>query len=241
MTTAETLGKRAARRYGWRPGVEHDLFTEPYLIDRLNEILADFARESGGFREEMTLDLKTVSAHPLSGRVIRLIGKSVRIDYDGDGEFGLEVGFKYEEELRHLYGPLENYDASSPSFYYTQRGNLADAAWQLMLFPASDTARADGIKFWARTSAPVLTAIGDKMPLQQNEEHLILPGFCVAFAETELSRGDNGAGAKLQYWAAAWEKSKEKMVDIVEDGLRAERRSVIYLSDDYGDDFSWAY
>lgn len=226
-TTVEDMMGRAARMYGWHAGVEHEVFTHKYFVDRLNERLAEMADKAGGWREEFTINLATTMNHALSLRVIRIIDNTVRVDYDNDAVFELEPQLISEDELRNSHGVLDSYDASSPSYYYTQRGSTSADPWNLMLFPKSDTAVTNGVKLWARTTATVITAIGDNLPLQQGEERILMPGLMYSFAQTELNRGVKGA--PVGYWQDEWKKALDDMIDRVEDGMRGSHRRVKHL------------
>jgi len=225
-TTWETVRKRACRRYGLAPEVEDALLSVPLFLDRVNELLQELAQVGGGFREEFTLDLPTTAAVALSSRVLRVLDGTVRVDADGDGVFETEPEYAQEEELRACYGALENQPAGVPAYYYLQRGSAADAMVSLVLHPRAETARTGGLKVACRTSPAAVTAAADTLPLQAHEERFLIPGICLALAETELSRGRRDA--PLALWDGRWEKALTDYADSVEDSTRSNSRRVIY-------------
>src|SRR5438067_341989 len=70
--------------------------------------------------------------------------------------------------------------------------------------------------------------------LQLGEERFLVPGICLALAETELSRGRRDAPVAL--WADRWERALTQYADVVEESLRGNRRHVRFVPDnfDYG-------
>jgi hypothetical protein len=230
--TVQTLMDRAKRRVGLVTGMEDDLLTQQLFLDRVNEILQEFAQWGDGFREELSVDLLSSSAvHPLSSRVLRVIPNTVRVDYDGSSSWLTEPERVTEELLRNYYqedsGVLENIAAGTPLYYYTGRGSAADATLALVLHPKSDRAVTSGIKFWAQTTPALLTVLTATVPVQLHEERFILPGICAALAQVEANR-DSKRLPQLQFWEAKWERARTDYVDQVEDGLRGSTRRILY-------------
>jgi hypothetical protein len=230
--TWETLYARAKRRYGLEVGGEDNLLVDRLFLDRVNEVLRELAAPSGAFREEFSLALTAASLHALDTRIISVIEHTVRIDYDGSGDFLTELDFADEQTLRRQYGALENEPAGQPEYWYPLRGATTDATLRLALFPPSDRAVSPGIRFSARVVPAELTLPASTLPVQAGEEGLLIPGICMCLAEVELSRGSQGAGGKLEMWERRWNEAKTAFADRVEDGLRAGRRRIHYLPDD---------
>lgn len=206
--------------------MEDDLHTQQAFYDRVNEILAEFSSRDG-FREEITLNLSGSSAvHALSARVNRIEDGTVRIDYDGSGSYSTEPELISEAELRASAGPLENEPASCPEYYYLARGVAADAMLNLVLYPRSDTARTNGIKFWAQVTPTAISALSDTLPVQQREERFLIPGICLALAEVEATRDPSRMGS-VALWEGRWERAKTEYLDQVEDGLRGGSRRIL--------------
>jgi hypothetical protein len=230
-TTLDTVIRRAMRRYGLAPNAEDALLNQNLMVERVNELLQELADEGAGFREEFTLNLSSsTGVHALSSRVIRIEDGTVRIDYAGDGLFSTRPRQVEEPYLRRLEGSLEYREAGTPSWYYTQRGTVADAMLALVLYPQSNTARTGGLKLWARSYPAALVVTTDTLPLQLGEERFLIPGICLALAEVECSRGRRDA--PLQYWASRWQQALTDFADVVEDGSRGNRRRIHFGGDD---------
>ena len=225
--TWEAVRRRACRRYGLAPEVEDALLSVPLFLDRVNELLRELAQVAGGFREELTVDLPLTAEVPLGGRVLRVLDGTVRVDRDGDGVYELEPLLVPEAELRSGLGVLENRPAGAPAYYYTQRGSAAGELVALVLYPRSDTEQVQGVKLTARVSPGEITGPESPLPLQEAEERFLIPGICLALAETELSRGRRDAPVAL--WDARWEKALAEYADLVEDSTRGDRRRVQYV------------
>jgi hypothetical protein len=226
-TTWGTIINRAKRRTGLPIGREDELLRDLVFLDAVNEVLSEFAGREG-FREEFTLNLSgTVATHALSARLIKIEEGTVRVDYDGSGNFSTEPERADESTLRDLYGSLENESAGVPRFYYTQRGTAADAMLNLVLFPRSDTARTNGIKFWAGVSVTNVAALTDNVPVQQHEERFLLPGICYCLALTEANQNPEKL-PKVALWERLWDRAKTDYADLVEDGLRGGVRRIIH-------------
>ena len=239
-TTWGTLQKRAVRRYGLLVDREDELLNDLLFQDRLNEIFREWAVAAGGWREEFTINLSGSSPlHALSERIVNVIENTVRCDYDSSGEFTYELIFSDEQRLRADYGVLENWDAGVPRAYYLQRG-LTNAAGMLRmaLFPQSDTAVTNGLKFWAEVTPDEITAATTNLPVQTSEEGPLLAGICLALAETELSRGDQSARVRVDLWETRWEAAKKTYADAIENSQRAGYRRVHVLPDGH-DCYGW--
>jgi hypothetical protein len=208
------------------PEVEDALLSVPLFLDRVNELLQELAQVGGGFREEFSLTLPAGAEVALSTRVLRVIDGTVRVDHAGDGTYAVEPQLAQEEELRACFGVLENAGPGVPAYYFTRRGSTADGMLALVLHPASDVQRADGVRLACRVAPAEVTAADAELPLQAAEERFLIPGICLALAETELSRGRRDAPVTL--WDARWEKALADYADLVEDSTRGERRRVIY-------------
>jgi hypothetical protein len=233
-TTWETVRKRACRRYGLAPEVEDALLSVPLFLDRVNELLQGLAQVGGGFRETFTVDLPTTAAVALSARVLRVLDGTVRVDYDGDGVFETEPELAQEGELRRCFGALESAPAGVPDYYYTQRGSAVTESASmlaLVLHPRSAVARTGGLQMTCRVSPAAVTAGTENLPLQAAEERFLIPGICLALAETELSRGRRDAPVAL--WEARWEKALTDYADAVEDSTRGDQRRVLHTGDHY--------
>lgn len=237
MATWSALLQRARRRYGLESLADDALLNDLLFLDRVNEILREFALKAGGFREEFTVNLPTTAAVALSPRVIRILDDTLRIDYDGDGIFEIAPQLVPEQTLRKWFGVLETADAGTPAYFYMQRGSTAESMVNLVLYPRSDTAQTSGIKLAARTTPAAITTGTDSLPLQEGEEPYLIPGICLALAETELSRGRKDAPIEL--WERRWEQAKTDYTDFVEDTTRVGRRVVQYLPD--GDEAGCGY
>lgn len=223
-TTWETILKRAKRRMGLPLGREDALLRDLLFLDALNDVLAVFAGAEG-FREEITLDLATAAVHALSSRVVKILDNTVRVDYDGSGDYAVLPARMDEAALRRALGMLENADAGIPAYYYTQRGSAADAMLSLVLHPRSDTARTNGIKLWAQVAAPAVSALTGSVPVQQHEERFLLPGICLALAEATAAADPKRAGL-VPLWDARWEQAQRDYADLVEDGRRGSIRRI---------------
>lgn len=228
------LLERAKRRYGYNTGEEDALLTDALFLDRVNECLMEMADAADGFGEDFTLDLPLATPNslgpiPLSLRLRRIEDLSLRIDYDGSGQFLTQPTQSFEQQLRVSHDTLEQHVAGTPRYYFTQRG-LASAPVNLILFPQSDRAVLGGIKFAASTYPPMLALPGDLVPLQQGEERFLVPGVCLALAETELSRGRRDAPVAL--WQARWQAALSQFSQDVDESNRGNRRRQLYVPDE---------
>jgi hypothetical protein len=205
--------------------VEDALLSVPLFLDRMNELLQELAQVGGGFREEFTLELPATATAPLSDRVLRVMEGTVRLDYDGDGRYEVELQWAQEEDLRNCFGVLENAPAGVPAYYFTQRGSTGAGLLSLQLYPASDVVRAGGLRVSCRVAPAEVTDSASVLPLQTAEERFLIPGICLALAETELSRGRRDAPVAL--WDARWEKALTDYADLVEDSTRGNQRRVL--------------
>lgn len=229
-TTWEAVRRRACRRYGLAPEVEDALLSVPLFLDRVNELLQELAQVGGGFREEFSLTLPAGATAPLSDRVLRVLDGTVRLDYDGDGRWEVEPQPAQEEDLRSCFGALENATPGVPEYYFTQRGSTGAGMLSLQLYPPSNVERADGLRVSCRVAPAEVTEAASVLPLQAAEERFLIPGICLALAETELSRGRRDAPVTL--WDARWEKALADYADLVEDSTRGDRRRIIFVGAD---------
>jgi hypothetical protein len=213
-------------------GQEDSLLSDLHFLDRVNELLRELAQAGGGFREELTLGLPTTPEVPLPSRVLRVLDGTVRVDQDGDGVYELEPLLVPEAELRAGLGVLETRPPGMPAYYYTQRGHAAGGMLALVLYPRSDTARSNGVQLAARVSPAEITGPTSELPLQEAEERFLIPGICLALAETELSRGNGRAPVAL--WDARWDRALTEYADLVEDSMRGDRRRVVYVDGEWG-------
>lgn len=238
MATWDTLKKRATRRYGLLVDREDELLNDALFLDRVNEIFREWAIMSGGWREEFTINLSGSSPlHTLSTRVVNIVENTVRCDYDSSGEYEYELPHRDETLLRTEYGVLETWDAAVPNCFYLQRGvSNSDGMLKLVLFPQSDTAVTNGIKFWAEVTPSEITATSTVLPVQESEEPHLIAGICMALAETEFSRGDAGARARVDLWEQRWAAGKKAYADAIADSRRAGPARVTYVPD--GHDYS---
>lgn len=226
-TTLATLLSRSKRRYGLDASTDDDLLSNNLFIDRVNEVLQEAAEECDAFREEFTLNLSgTVAKHTLSTRLLSIVEGTLRIDYDGSGNYSCEPERMDEGELREYFGPLESVDAGEPQYYYTQREAAADAALSLYLAPRSNVARTNGIKFWAQVVPTVLTATSDSLPVQVNEERFLIPGLIVALARCEFFRGRPDGPRIVAQAEADWRQALAQWADVVGDSLDGSYRRI---------------
>jgi hypothetical protein len=225
-TTLATLLSRCKRRYGLDSSADDDLLSNALFIDRVNEVLQE-AAEFGAFREEFTLNLSgTVAKHTLSTRLLSIVEGTVRVDYDGSGDFTCEPERMDESELRAYYGPLENLEAGVPAYYYLQRELTADATLSLYLAPRSDTARTNGLKFWAEVVPTVLTATSDSLPVQISEERYLIPGLLVAASRCEFFRGRPDGPRIVAQAEADWQQALADWADALGDTLDGGTRRI---------------
>lgn len=225
-TPWSTVLARAKARYGLDRSTADAVHPDTFFLDRLNEILQE-GGELGAFREEFTLNLPTTAAVTISSRIIRIIEGTLRIDYDGSGDYSLEPTFIDEATLRSVYGPVEHDDASEPLYYYLQRGSAADDSLRLILEPRSDTARTNGIKFQAQVYPTAVALTTDNLPLQVGEERFLIPGLCLAIAQAEANAGRPDAPIAL--WASEHAAAMQDWRDRIENSLRGRTRQVHYI------------
>jgi hypothetical protein len=232
-TTLASVIARAKRRYGLDDATVDPFLSDTLFIDRVNECLKEAGEQAGGFREEFTLNLSSSTGrHALSSRVLSVVDGSVRVDYDGSGNFYTEPARSDEDELRHYYGALDQVAAGVPDYYYLQRAATVDAMLELVLFPRSDTARTGGLKLWALTVPADLTATSDTLPVQLTEERYLLPGLMLALAEAQANRGR--ADAPVAYWSSRWAQALTDWRTSVEVAQRGTLRR-IHHTGDYAD------
>ncbi len=227
MTTWGTFLDRAKRRYALTAGVADPQMGNELFLDAANERIQELLAGTEGARESFQVNLQATPV-ALSNRVIRIIDRTVRIDYDGDGTAELQLDRIDEDELREAVGVLELEPVGTPSYFYVQRGSAADAMQKLATWPRSDRAVTNGVLFDARCHTAALVDTNSTLPLQLGEERFLIPGICLALAEYELAEGRD---APVGYWARAWEKALTDFQDAVEESFRGNHRTIHYSDD----------
>lgn len=226
-TTLDVVAARCKRRLAIPDDASDPVWSDDLFLDLANEKLREAAEVVRGWREEFTLNLSGSSPlHTLSNRITRLTDETLRVDYDGSGNFTVWPRLEDEQALRRENGPLESVTASVPYAYYTKRADTVDAMLQLVLFPQSDTARTNGIKFSAEVYPVALTSTSDTLPVQQGEERFFIAGMLYGCAQVLFNQGRADGAALTGYWRGQWEQALTDWEEAVERSLSGTRRRV---------------